>query len=72
MCNVLRGVVVRDAWCVVVRFHALLRPLNCGPCANYQEFSMVLAVHTVFRLIHIYVMTTQPSALVPSYHVLLS
>ena len=28
---VLRGAVVRDAWCVVVRFHALLRPLNCGP-----------------------------------------
>ena len=31
MCYVLRGAVVRDAWCVVVRFHALLRPLNCAP-----------------------------------------
>ena len=28
---VLRGAVVGDAWCVVIRFHALLRPLNCGP-----------------------------------------
>ena len=27
--------------------------------------------HTVLRLVHIYVMTTQPSALVPSYHLLL-
>ena len=27
---VLRGAVVGDACCVVVRFHALLRPLNCG------------------------------------------
>ena len=27
---VLRGAVVRDAW-YLVRFHALLRPLNCGP-----------------------------------------
>ena len=25
MCYVLRGAVVRVAWCVVVRFHALLR-----------------------------------------------
>ena len=31
MCYVLRGAVVIHAWCVVVRFHALLRPLNCGP-----------------------------------------
>ena len=46
MCNVLRGVVVRDAWCVVVRFHALLRPLNSGPRATYLvEFLMLLAVH---------------------------
>ena len=30
MCYVLRGAVVREAWCVLVRFHALLRPLNCG------------------------------------------
>ena len=38
--------VVRDAWCVVVRFHALLCPLNCGPRATYLvEFSMLLAVH---------------------------
>ena len=48
MCYVLRGAVVRDAWCVVVRFHALLRPLNCGPRATYLvEFSMVLAVHII-------------------------
>ena len=45
---VLRGSVVRDAWCVVVRFHALLRPLNCGPWATYLlEFSMVFAVHII-------------------------
>ena len=31
MCYVLRGAVVREAWCVMVRFHALLHPLNCGP-----------------------------------------
>ena len=48
MCYVLRGAVVRDASCVVVRFHALLRPLNCGPRATYLvEFSMVLAVHII-------------------------
>ena len=48
MYYVLRGAVVRDAWCVVVRFHALLRPLNCGPRATYLvEFSMVLAVHII-------------------------
>ena len=35
MCYVLRGAVVRDAWCVVILFHALLRPLNCGPRATY-------------------------------------
>ena len=33
---------------MVVRFHALLRPLNCGPRATYLvEFSMVLAVHVI-------------------------
>ena len=48
MCYVLRGAVVPDAWYVVVRFHALLRPLNCGPSATYLvEFSMVLAVHII-------------------------
>ena len=32
----------------MVRFHALLRPLNCGPRATYLvEFSMVLAVHVI-------------------------
>ena len=46
MCYVLRGAVVRDAWCMMVRFHALLRPLNCGPGATFLvEFSMLLAVH---------------------------
>ena len=31
MCYALRDAVARDACCVVVRFHALLRPLNCDP-----------------------------------------
>ena len=40
-----------------MRFHALLRPLNCGPRATYLvEFSMALAVyiiHSTWTSIHV-------------------